>query len=118
LIKPYPFQLSTGFTNYNPAISSSIFTYKNTLARIQDDGLGNIQVISADSTNVQILDALAGNVDYTTGTVNLIEFIVDDYAGSSIEIFANTISKDINSPKNRLLSISKTNLNITLIETA
>lgn len=118
LIKPYPFQLSTGFTNYNPAISSSIFTYKNTLARIQDDGLGNIQVISADNTNVQILDALAGNVDYTTGTVNLIEFIVDDYAGSSIEIFANTISKDINSPKNRLLSISKTNLNITLIETA
>lgn len=117
LVKPYPFQLSTGFSNYTPAISSSIFTYKNTLARLQDDGLGNIQVISADTTNVQILDALSGNVDYTTGTVNLIEFVVDDYQGSAIEIFANTVSKDVTSPKNRILSISKTNLSINLIET-
>jgi hypothetical protein len=88
LIKPYPFVNSTGFTDYTPSITSSVFSYNGVCALIQDNGSGIIQIISSDIINTRILNASAGTVDYNTGIVRLVNFTTDGYAGSSIKIFA------------------------------
>jgi hypothetical protein len=46
-----------------------------------------------------------GTVNYTTGEVNLVSLLVTQYDGSAIKIYANTKSKNILAPKERILSI-------------
>jgi hypothetical protein len=116
LIKPYPFVNSTGFTDYTPSITSSVFSYNGVCALIQDNGSGIIQIISSDIINTRILNASAGTVDYNTGIVRLVNFTTDGYAGSSIKIFAKKKETDIIAPKNRLLQLRDSDVRITFTE--
>lgn len=105
LTKPYPRVLSSGFSDFKPAVKSSVFSYNGTCALIQDNGAGIIQIISSDITNTIILNANAGTVDYTTGVVSLVNFTTDGYSGRAIKIFAKKKESDIIAPKNRLLQL-------------
>lgn len=116
LIKPYPFVNSSGFSDFKPSISSSVFSYNGVCALIQDNGSGIIQIISSDVVNTRILNANAGTVDYNTGIVRLVNFTTDGYAGSSIKIFAKKKETDIISPKNRLLQIRDSDIRIVFTE--
>lgn len=115
LVKPYPFNSSTGFTNYRAAIKGQTFYYDGVRAFFQDDGLGNIQIISADATNVQIIAANIGSVNYDTGEVNLSNFRVTGYDGDAIRIYANMVDEDITAPKNLVLSIKDADVQVTVI---
>jgi hypothetical protein len=116
LIKPYPFVNSTGFADFKPSITSSVFSYNGVCALIQDNGSGIMQIISSDIVNTRILNANAGTVDYNTGIVRLVNFTTDGYSGSSIKIFAKKKETDIISPKNRLLQLRDSDIRIIFTE--
>ena len=116
LIKPYPFVNSSGFSDFKPSITSSVFSYNGVCAVLQDNGAGIIQIISSDVVNTRILNADAGTVDYNTGTVRLVNFTTDGYSGSCIKIFAKKKETDIISPKNRLLQLRDSDVRITFTE--
>lgn len=115
LIKPYPFSAVEGFSGYKPALKSSVFTYDSTSCFLQDDGIGNIHIVSADVSNIQIINPSIGIIDYTTGIVKLSDFIVSAYVGTAIKMFANTIDRNITSPKNLILKIRKSDVNISIV---
>jgi hypothetical protein len=105
LQRPYAYSVSTGFANYKPAIVSSVFDQNGTCVFFQDDGRGNIQIVTDDRTNPQIVNPNAGTVDYITGEVKLINFETESYPGAAIKIYANTKEDDIRSPKGRVFLI-------------
>jgi hypothetical protein len=117
LIKPYPFKDTNGFDDYKPSVKSSIFTYNGVSVYMQDDGLGNIQIVTSDLTNPQVVKPIAGVVDYTTGEINLVGFITSGYAGSGIKIMVTTKKEDITAPSGRIFFINDSDVTINLIET-
>lgn len=117
LVKPYPFRATNGFADFKPSVVSTAFRYKNVLSKLQDDGSGNMQVVSASSVNTEILDPTIGTVDYTTGDVKLINFAVESFAGNAIKIYAASTSSNITAPKSRILSIRDEDITVNFIET-
>lgn len=105
LIKPYPFDEKKGIDNYHPAIKSTSFVYGGVDAFIQDNGAGLLQILSVASSDIVILKAYAGTVNYNTGEVKLVNTLIDSYQGSSIKIIAKPELENITSPKERILSI-------------
>lgn len=105
LTKPYAYSTTEGFTNYKPAIVSSIFDQNGICVFFQDDGKGNIQIVTDDIANPQVVNPAAGTVNYETGEVKLINFETESYPGSSIKIFANTRPDDIRAPNGRVFLI-------------
>ena len=114
LVKPYPYRETNGFTDYKPAIYSSVFDIDGVCVYLQDDGLGNMQIITDDATNPQVINPTAGTVDYTTGEVNLVKFTVEDFPGSAIKIIARTTKNDIKSPKGRVFILRDEDVNVTV----
>jgi len=86
------------------AVFSSSFDFQNQVARLQDDGLGNLNIVKADGASIEKL-APAGTVDYTTGRLNITGFNIQSYYGSSIKIYVRPLLKDIFSTKNSILQI-------------
>jgi len=105
LVKPYAYKDSNGFVDFKPAIKSSLFDVGNSCMFLQDDGVGNIQLITDDLTNPTIVNPTAGTVDYKTGEVKLVNFKVDSFVGSAIKITATTANNDIKAPKGRVFIV-------------
>lgn len=116
LVKPYPYKSISGFADFKPSIISSTFTYRGVLSKLQDDGAGNIQIISASTVSTEILSPNIGTVDYTTGEVRLVNFAVESFTGSAIKIYAATVSADVKAPKSRILTIRDSDVSINFIE--
>ncbi len=113
LIKPYPFNI--GFDNYKPAIQSTTFDIDEVCMYLQDDGLGNIMLVTDDLTNPQVINPNAGTVDYDTGEVKLIKFVATSYTGSGINIMARTVKDDIKAPKGRVFIIRDNDVKVNMI---
>lgn len=116
LIKPYPFRTDTGFSSYKPAIKSSVFSYRGVCALLQDDGNGNIQIITSDNVNTRVILPNAGTVNYTTGEIRLTNFFTDGYSNGAIKIFASTVNDDILSPKSRVFLLRDTDISVHIID--
>jgi hypothetical protein len=116
LIKPYPYRASSGFSDFKPSIVSTTFAFRGVLARLQDDGAGNMQVVSAGSVNVEVLNPSIGTVNYTTGEVALVNFAVESFTGNAIKIYAASTSPDVKAPKSRILTIRDEDIVVNFIE--
>ena len=116
LIKPYPFDEDKGFETYKPAIKSGVFSYNGSNVYLQDDGVGNIQIITSDVANPKVVKPSIGTVNYETGEVNLVGFITDGYVGSGIKIMASTSKSDITAPNGRIFTMNDIDVTINLIE--
>lgn len=116
LVKPYPYKAVNGFADFKPSVISSTFTFRGILARLQDNGAGNMQVISAGAVNTEILNPSIGTVDYATGEVKLINFAVESFTGRAIKIYAASTSVDIKAPKSRILMIRDEDIVVNFIE--
>jgi hypothetical protein len=116
LVKPYPYKSINGFADFKPSVVSTTFTYRGILSKLQDDGAGNMQVISASSVNTEILRPNIGTVDYTTGEVRLVNFAVESFTGNAIKIYAATTSVDVTSPKSRILTVRDEDVVVNFIE--
>jgi hypothetical protein len=110
-VVPYAFQPLNGFKDYKPSIRSSRFNYEGVDAFLQDNGRGTIQIINADLVTVEILKQSIGTVDYTKGDVRLVDFVTQGYS-NAINIFANTVNKDIVAPKQRVLQLREQDVTI------
>jgi hypothetical protein len=116
LVKPYPFKDSNGFADYKPAVRSSVFQYNNVESYFQDDGMGNIQIVTSDLVNPQIVKPVAGNINYKTGEINLIGFKTEGFTGSGIKIMVTTEKDDITSPAGRIFLIDDEDVTVNLFE--
>lgn len=116
LVKPYPFKDTSGFKDYKPAVVSGIFEFNGVDSYLQDDGLGNMQIVTSDSANPQIVKPVAGNVNYETGEINLVDFKVTNYKGSGIRIMVTTANDDISSPAGRIFVILDDDVTINMVE--
>jgi hypothetical protein len=85
-------------------IRSSVFRKNNADYFLEDDGEGNLHTITLQGSNHKKI-AKIGTINYTSGTVNISNLVIDDYAGSEIKLYATPVHKDINSDKNVILLI-------------
>lgn len=116
LVKPYPYKAVSGFTDFKPSIVSTDFVYRGIVSKLQDDGSGNIQIISSNSITTEILDPSIGTANYATGEVRLINFAVESFSGNAIKIYAASTSADVTAPKSRILSVRDEDITINFIE--
>lgn len=105
IVKPYPFRQEVGLSRYKPSIKSGAFVFENQEAFLLDDGNGSMMIASLDLSKNQLLKLNAGTVNYETGVVSLSDFAVQSYTGRAISIYAEQVKKDIQSPKNTVISI-------------
>lgn len=110
LIKPYPYRAANGFTDYKPAIKSSPFDVDGVCVYLQDDGLGNVMMVTDDATNPQVTNPTAGVVNYTTGEVKLSNLIIEAYTGSAIKMMARVKDNDVSAPQGRVFVIRDTDV--------
>lgn len=116
LIKPYPFKEANGFTEYKPAFKSSSFKITGGVSvYLQDDGLGNVQVVTDSVSNPQVVIPKAGAIDYNSGKISLVDFTVESYTGSAIKIMANPKRRDISSPTGRIFLIRDEDVHVEVI---
>jgi hypothetical protein len=116
LIKPYPYRSFNGFTDYKPAIKSSVFDDKDgECVFLQDDGIGNIMTVTDDVSNPQIINPTAGTVNYTTGEVKLTKFIVEAYTGAGIKIMARVKRSDVTAPQGRVFILRDTDVKVNMV---
>lgn len=116
LVKPYPFRETNGFSEYKPSVISGQFSVDNVCVYLQDDGIGNMQLVTSDLSNPQVVDPTAGTVDYNTGDVKLINFRTDGFSGAAIQFIATTVYDDVAAPKGRIFAIRDDDVKVTLRE--
>ena len=114
LVRPYNYQAVNVFANFKPAVKSSPFDIDGSCVFFQDDGNGNIMIITDDVVNPQIINPTAGTVDYTKGEVKLTNFKVEAFTGSAIKVTAKTIDNDIKSPQGRVFILRDTDVKIVM----
>ncbi len=105
LVQPYPFDVAKGFETYKPAVSTSRFTVEGSSVTAKDDGLGNIMLVTADTDVESVFKSSIGTIDYKTGAVKLSNLSVESFENNAIKFTANTVSKDIKPPKDRIIVI-------------
>ena len=116
LVQPYPFDATTGFSSFKPAIKTTKFTIEGSLVTLQDDGKGSIMAVTAGTTVEGVFKRNVGTVNYSTGAIKLSNLIVDSYEGDAIKFTANTINKDVKSPKDRIISIRNQDITVNVTQ--
>ena len=96
-------------------IESSLFTYNlndvDYLAKIKDDGQGNLMIVSTVNGVVQLLKDKIGTVDYTTGTISIGAVVYDDVGfENQLEIFGRTKKLDLETNANKVLQVESAHL--------
>lgn len=92
-------------------LESSSFQYSGQTCYLEDDGGGNMRVVTTGSHSVL---AVVGSINYDLGLIQLSNFNVDSYSGKAIKIFATTKSSDIHSTKNTILNINESDIFVTV----
>lgn len=95
------------------SVFSSNFFINGQQTRFEDDGLGNLYIVSTFHGKEQFT-SLVGTVDYDTGLVRLTSFTVDSYDGPSIKIYARTREKDIIENAATILDIEGGEIQVTV----
>jgi hypothetical protein len=114
LILDHPLTAGEILADHKPAIKSSQFTYNGRTAFIQDDGKGVLQIIRSTTTGFVYLNRNIGSVNYATGRVVITNLSVSAYTGSDLKIYGRTLSKDIAAPKDRIITIRDSDINISV----
>ena len=115
LVKPYPFREANGFKEYKPAVKSTPFDVDGTCVYMQDDGLGNLMLVTDDITNPVVFKPIAGTIDYSTGLVKLNSIEVEAFDGSSIKIMVRAKSSEYKAPQGRVFIIRDEDVQVNMI---
>lgn len=94
-------------------ISSSSFVYENQTSYLEDDGVGNINIVTSTGATHSFLKQ-TGTVNYDTGAVQITNFKASEISGNAIKIYARPRTKDIFSQKNVILSIIPEDITLTV----
>lgn len=109
---------------YPSVVSSTPFGYydsttgTNVDAYLEDDGYGNIRIYKFVGEEKIILSSEAGIIDYSTGTISLIDFnptYILPSTSTEIAVTVVPVSKDIFTRRNQIILFDKENSNITVV---
>jgi hypothetical protein len=114
LVQPYGFDETRGFETYKPAISSTAFTVSSQLVTVQDDGNGNLMLVTFGGDEESVFKPSVGTVDYATGAVKFSDLNVESFVNTEIKFTANTQTKDIVPPKDRVIVIRGEDVTVTV----
>jgi hypothetical protein len=114
LVQPYPFDVVSGFNTFKPAVESTKFTVEDTLVTAKDDGQGNIMLVTANTDTLGIFKSSVGTINYSTGDIKLSNLNITSFENNAIKFTANTVSKDIKPPKDRILVIRGQDVTVTV----
>jgi hypothetical protein len=114
LVQPYGFDATRGFDTYKPAISSTAFTVSSQLVTIQDDGNGNLMLVTFGGDQESVFKPSVGTVDYVTGAVKFSDLNIESFVNSEIKFIANTQTKDIIPPKDRVIVVRGEDVTVTV----
>jgi hypothetical protein len=114
LVQPYGFDATRGFETYKPAISSTAFTVSSQLVTVQDDGNGNLMLVTFGGDEESVFKPSVGTVDYATGSVKFSDLNVESFVNSEIKFTANTQTKDIVPPKDRVIVVRGEDVTVTV----
>ena len=89
------------------SLQSTLFVLGNTITYFGDDSNGIVNLYTVNSSGVvSIVSSNVGNIDYSTGTVIVANVEVDSYSGVTLDIVVSTVSKDITSTMNSILTMT------------
>lgn len=95
------------------AVHSTYFRYNGEKCLIEDDGAGKLRVVREEG-NFHFILRDVGTVNYKTGEIKLINFIVDSFEGNYLKLFITPASKDIIGSRNEILSIEPDEILLTV----
>jgi len=81
---------------------------------IQDDGLGSLMLVTADSDIARVVKSSVGTVNYTTGAVRLSNITVEAFEGNAIKFTASIVNKDVKTSKDRIITIRDEDITVTV----
>lgn len=111
LLVPTPTQTVLTFGFPIQDIISNEILFNSRRAILKDDGAGNVIVVS--STTSQKITQV-GQIDYTTGTIQLTNFTAESFTGGAIKIYATPLSSDIATSKNVVLNIVASDIQVAI----
>ena len=113
LLKPYPYNDTSGLTDYKPTVTSTRFTIDNTIVELQDNGQGVVQAIVSNDVLRSVYKKNLGSVNYTTGEIVLKDLTVASFEGPAIEVMVKTKTRDFTAPKDRIFRIRQSDTTVT-----
>ena len=104
-----------------PTIESETFVFNNiTGASLRDNGAGTLQVVTANLTNIEVLSANVGTIDYSSGEVAISNLVINSYSSGTssgtIKIFARPEDDDIQGLRNDVIRIRTNETSVSVIE--
>lgn len=97
------------------SVISSPFFYNGLTARLEDDGRGNIVVVTNEGQNDEVAGRF-GTVNYETGHINISSLKIDSYQGNALKLYIRPKDPDILVEQNNILTIEDDEINITVEE--
>ena len=97
-------RLSADEKHYGHTLTSSVFTYLGSRCVLVDDTQGVVYIAAKQSDRIEVIKPI-GSLDYTNGTLLLVNFNIASYEGNYIELIFQTKSKNIFGSKNVILAI-------------
>lgn len=95
-------------------VSSSTFTYNGiSNCRLEDDGDGVMRIVAISGTQHRTILNI-GTVDYDTGIIQINNFNITNYTGTSLKIYAKPRTLDITSSQNVILNILENDVDVTI----
>ena len=95
-------------------VSSSTFTYNGlSNCRLEDDGDGAMRIVNTSGTNNRTILKI-GTVNYDTGIIQIDNFNITNYTGTSLKIYAKPRTLDITSSQNVILNILENDVDVSI----
>lgn len=106
------------YDGHKGSVRSSLFGYKNSVGEIkssyiEDDGYGNLHIVSGEGGAKRTISKNAGKIDYNTGNLTIFEFKPVDFGNlDHIKIRIQPGSDDIFAMKNKILTIDRASISM------
>jgi len=102
-----------------PAVESDSFTYNNISgASLRDDGSGKLMVVTANTTDLTVLNPDVGTVYYANGNINISNLIINAYSSgiTSIDLRVRPEDSDVSAHNKDIIRILGTDTVVIVTE--
>jgi hypothetical protein len=100
-------------SKYTLAVKSSQFTYKGSECVLEDDGSGNLNIVTQVGDKY-VLITKTGTVNYDTGDVAINNLEISKFVGDTFNVYGYTRTTNIKTKTNVILSIPTDSIGITV----
>jgi hypothetical protein len=94
------------------AFVSSPFKFNGQNCLLEDDGNGNVRLVTTDGITNQKVSTV-GTINYATGEVNIVNVTIDTYTGNSVKFYVRPRDVDVSTKRNTILNIETDEIHVT-----